>query len=194
MPIEHMKASFPDFGAVNSMIFSPRCSGLKIFNEGIVITLVHPKACVPSIFQRTGIPALMVRLRGSYPYDVTFIATSCTPSFTVGSKAVACRFALTNMRERSMPVSAKPLLRLKRAKMRTSAPEKCKKRRENVPLAVEETALKPTRDGSVPNAKTSMVIAPVRKLPDASATSCNDCVKPQGKKNVIAPSVKGARG
>src|SRR3989344_3196928 len=119
---------------------------------------------------------------------------SCTPpGFTDGADATGGG-ELRRTCDRLTPVSAIPLFRLKTARMRTSAPEKRRKRREAVPSAWEERKLIPRSDGSVPRAKTNIVSAPERKLPDARATSCSDWVKPQGRKNVKAPSARGAAG
>src|SRR3989344_3671077 len=62
------------------------------------------------------------------------------------------------------------------------------------PVALVEIKLMPRSEGNVPSAKRNIVSAPLIKLPEASATSCRDCVNPQGRKNVSAPRVSGARG
>lgn len=90
MPMEHMNASWPGFVAVNSMMFSPCLSGLVILSDGMVMTLVQPYAASPLIFQRTGRPALIVRLLGSYPYEVTAMDTSCTSPVITGAGAEPC--------------------------------------------------------------------------------------------------------
>ena len=65
MPIEHMNARRPFFGAVNSMTFSPRLRAWVMFRSGIVRMDVQPLAPSPFTVHRTGTPALIVIALGS---------------------------------------------------------------------------------------------------------------------------------
>src|SRR3989344_5440787 len=112
----------------------------------------------------------------------------------VGAVTLADPVPRAKAGERSIPVSAKPLLRLKSARSKTRVPEKRRKRREKDPLAVDDMALILRSEGRVPRAKVNIVSAPVTKLPEARATNWRDCVKPQGRKKGPAPRRRGAAG
>src|SRR3989338_11108575 len=107
MPIEQLKASLPGVdGAVNSITFWPRERDFTMLRSGMTSWLVHPCAPAPSTTHRTGTPALIVRLLGSYPARVTFIATSWMPFVIVGAEPTAAGGPLRS-EEKLNPVSVK---------------------------------------------------------------------------------------